>query len=260
MNIHFDDKYQFDSLRANTLIQKEFGSILYGLEDSESDVDIMNVYLHDDMELFTNHHQFQYKNEGTDYIFTSYKQFLRNLMSGDSSINFEILMSNAFEGNILHSFKDEFITYQIIRGYLGFARRDLEQFNKNKLKGVKYTDRSINKKIIHGIRSYMFADRLMKKVLDGEEFSMKSSHLNHFKNLETYVDRIIVTEDMLAKVAAKREELNKNADCFKKYISIEAQVAINDWYIKEKSCTEPVSISEQLSRAVYDSNVNEISY
>lgn len=121
-----------------------FGSKLYGVNKEGSDTDILVVYksFHASSDLFyPNYHQFQFddKDNNTQYVFTSYEQFFKNMFSGDSTINVDIVMfhdigfvrENSFNSDKLNMCR----TYNIIKSFLGMAKRDLKLIKggKNKL-------------------------------------------------------------------------------------------------------------------------------
>jgi hypothetical protein len=107
------------------------------------------------------HHQLQYKKDNVDYNFTSIQSFIRNMLTGDSTINLEILFSDAIEDTKLHwlyEYRKGFINYNIIKSYLGMAKRDFKMLNKK--------DKNFNKKASHFVRGVIFAQMLLKGDLD----------------------------------------------------------------------------------------------
>lgn len=159
MNIHIS-KEEHNYLQNKILYRVTIGSRLYGTETPTSDTDILCIY--DGGFLKTqirphglpNIHQFQYKDleNNIDYIYTTIDQFFHNLQSGDSSINADVLLldtafpyvagrSNAY---------DLCRTYKVIKGYIGFAKRDLKHYKE----GIH--------KIRHAHRSLYMAEQLMQ--------------------------------------------------------------------------------------------------
>lgn len=131
------------------------GSHLYGTNNESSDRDILCFYTDNEVDYsgLPNHHQFQYDGEDTDYIWTTKQQFMRNLQSGDSTINADVVMFTDYltddpilKLKIVH-------TYKIIRAFLGFANRDIKQINKNPKKGH------------HAVRSVYCAEMLLGEKL-----------------------------------------------------------------------------------------------
>jgi predicted nucleotidyltransferase len=186
MNIHIS-KEKYDWILKNSTIIQTFkvGSVLYDLNDENSDKDFLIViqpHINQVLSPFSNHHQFQYKDieNNTDINIVDVVSFVRNLVSGDSLINFELLYSEEIkdsELNFLANIKNEFRTYNIIKAYLGVGNRDIKMLNKrpsehDKLRGV-----------LHIQRSFMFA-----KMIYGDCFQLKNDELKKFKNNLTKIN------------------------------------------------------------------------
>lgn len=170
MNIHFADEKLFNDLMQSAIFQTEIGSGMYNLKTETSDTDILVIYLDgiiNTNSIIRTHHQLQYiKNNSdgtsTDYIFTSLTQFLNNILSGDSTINYEVLKSDIFK-NHSKEFKflselDVFNNVNVVKSYLGMAKRDLKI-----LKGNFST-----KKLYHIYRGILFAEAVLnsKNIFD----------------------------------------------------------------------------------------------
>lgn len=161
MNIHFTDKNLFENLKNATLAKVRIGSHLYGTNNENSDIDYLYIYATSQNELnsfiWTNH-QLQYKEDGIDHNFVSLHSFIRNIINGDSTINFKIVHSDELKGTcleFLHTVRNSFNTYTMIRSYLGFARRDLKHIGKCNTTAEKL------KKLEHIVRCSTFASHLM---------------------------------------------------------------------------------------------------
>ena len=154
MNIHFKDEELFNSLLKSSIFQCEVGSGMYKTKTKDSDTDILIIYLEGALNsnsLYKTHHQLQFKKDNIDYIFTSLTQFVNNILSGDSTINYEVLKSDEFKNNSKY-FKNLselkiFNSYNIITSYLGMAKRDLKSLKSS------YT----GKKLHHFMRGVDFA-------------------------------------------------------------------------------------------------------
>jgi hypothetical protein len=148
------------------------GSNLYRTNNENSDKDILVIYKSEFQsdDYYPNYHQFQYDDveNNTDYIFTSQERFWHNLLSGDSTINADIILANPMykddeKLNILR-------TFNIIKSFIGFAKRDIKQYEMNKGKN----------KIFHINRSLHCAEKLLNnEVPDILEFQ----YLNIFDNI-----------------------------------------------------------------------------
>ena len=159
MNIHFTDSNLFNQLMNASLFQVEVGSTMYGLQTDESDRDILVIYAEgrvNQKSFLWEHHQLQYKSDGVDYIFTTLPLFIRNWMSGDSTINFEVLHCRELLGSDEMGFltydTSNYDTYNVLKSYLGLANRDL-----GPLKGRTKWTKGLYKKATHFIRGVQSA-------------------------------------------------------------------------------------------------------
>tara|TARA_R110000737_G_scaffold213289_4_gene230427 strand:- start:170 stop:1015 length:846 start_codon:yes stop_codon:yes gene_type:complete len=157
MNIHIEDEVLFEELKRISVFNIEIGSRMYGTNNEESDRDILYIYIpsQDEMNsISSSHHQYQFKENGIDHIFTDIFTFIKNTLNGDSTINFEVINSEKIEHSNLDwlvSYRDYFRNYKILRAYLGRARKDLKQMKS--MSNIK----DCTKKVSHGIRCYQFA-------------------------------------------------------------------------------------------------------
>lgn len=156
MNIHFKDKILFNQLMENKIFEIEVGSEMYGLKNKNSDSDILVIYIDSIFNRGTlnSHHQLQYndENNNVNYIFTTLEQFCLNIITGDSTINYEVLVQGKFK----EKFEDlyyalNYYNTKIIKSYLGMAKRDLKTIRKN------YNPKTAS----HFIRGLHFAEAIM---------------------------------------------------------------------------------------------------
>lgn len=143
MNIIIN-RSEHDYLQKRVLHSFVIGSHLYGTNTLNSDLDYLCLYTTSDTELHSglpNFHQFQYKDTKNkiDWNYCSELQFWKNLQSGDATINTDIILFTDFKENKLEICR----TYKIIRAYLGFAKRDLKQLNKDRIKKMIHAERSL---------------------------------------------------------------------------------------------------------------------
>lgn len=261
MNIHIDYKLA-KSLFASTIFKTPFGSHLYKTNGSNSDVDMLCIYIPSKEELnspFTNHHQFQWKdtNNNIDYVFTSLQQFIKNTLSGDSTINFEVIQSGVFGNtklNSLHLFRDNFITHSVLKSYLGMAKRDL-----NKMYQYGSNDSDYNKSLSHAYRGFIFAQRLFNKdsilPIDPNDMYM----LQSFK-MFTKTERDNKRVELLGWIKDLRQKLNtSNFDRFPtKFVQSEINksvLEVMDYYSLSQADSHI-----GLMRLVYKSNYKDIKY
>lgn len=206
MNIHFEDKALLASLQAATIVQIEIGSALYGVKDEASDTDFLCIYVpsNNKVNSFLNtHHILQYKDaiNRVDYVFEDVFSFIRNLLSGDSSINFEALHTIALQNSMLDFLYERrfyFYSYNMMKAYLGFCKRDRKYLLSN------LTDREQAKKLLHIFRSYLFCENILKNdfVLRDEKIIQANKRykaMNFGERLQE-ADAIV----------AKAEDLRKN--------------------------------------------------
>lgn len=161
MNIYIN-KDEFNELKKYTIGEYQFGSVLYGLNKQNSDIDILHLYnspkeWKETLDFYNINHQFQYKDieNNIDNIFTSVEQFWKNLTTGDSTINCDIFLFNEdFNGAFDAEYRLKFVrTYRILKAYLGFAKRDFKKVTEGK------------HKVIHGARCIYMVETLLKNEL-----------------------------------------------------------------------------------------------
>lgn len=210
MNIHFKDKILFNSLKKATLAKVRVGSHLYGNNNENSDEDFLYIYATSENELksfvWTNH-QLQYKEEGIDHNFVSLHTFVRNIINGDSTINFEVVHSNELIGTpieFLHKMRNAFNTYTVIKSYNGFGRRDCKHFNK------AITDQEKRKCLGHIIRGYWYAERLLDKDFDFTEVNKDFiiEHDNAVLSLTEEYSMLDTIKDFAILFDGQRKQLN----------------------------------------------------
>ena len=176
MNIHFTDKQLFNELKNATIAKVVVGSHLYGTNNENSDTDVLHIYATSQQELntvFTTNHQLQYKENNTDYLFVSLHSFIKNILNGDSTINFEVIQSGQLQNTQLqwlNDFKNDFITYTIIKSYIGLVKRDLKFFYKAKTQYQK------NKQQEHIIRGLLYVNNML---YSNWSFSASNDMLKH---------------------------------------------------------------------------------
>lgn len=230
MNIHFKDKDLFEQLKKATLAQVKVGSHMYGTNTENSDTDWLYIYATSENELFSaiqSYHQLQYIEDGVDHNFISLHSFIRNCLSGDSTINFEVIQSGALADtplSWLDDMKESFVTYTIIRSYLGFARRDIKHFHKQK---DEYNKR---KRLGHIIRGYIYA----RKMLD-HHWNFDSAN-KELSSIELDVSTNTMLRHYETKISELRNELaekfNNHTIGYAQHINVDAGVKLNKQIIE----------------------------
>ena len=205
MNIHFTDKQLKEQLDLSTIFKIEVGSGMYGLKTPESDTDILCIYLEGSLNLTSitpNHHQLQYNdNENNiDYIYTSLGQFIKNIISGDSTINYEVLESSGFREQFkdLYFFVNELDKINIIKSYLGMAKRDIKTFKKE----------PSNKKAYHIIRGILFAESILNRINIFETLGKYIENLSKIRYSEILLDFEFILKRYEYKMNALRKYIN----------------------------------------------------
>jgi len=166
MNIHFAEEHNLTNvLDKLTVLKVQVGSNMYNLDTEDSDIDYLSIYVEPSYNRNTilwEHHQLQYKNSNVDYNYTTLQNFIRNILTGDSTINFEVLWSDDLRNSslsFLYDMRHDFINYNIIRSYLGLASRDLKNWRKLTKNG---NTKESNKKLSHFVRGVLYAQRLLQ--------------------------------------------------------------------------------------------------
>ena len=258
MNIHIKDKDIFYKLKDSVLFSTIVGSKMYGLNDEHSDTDILYICtpcLSLNNSFIQTHHQIQYKEDNVDHLFIDIFSFIRNILSGDSTIGFEALHDDYLlytNFSYLYENRLDFYNYNIIKSYLGFAKRDIKSYPKcdssrNKTKKLKNIERSIQStNFVYNKTFNPYID--VKKCL--EDFDPSDNYL----------------EESLEKVNTARhffnEMLGSNTLNLPKYMDIENQKRL-DVFLKDISSSEFYKQKLQnieLDNYLYDINENGIKY
>jgi hypothetical protein len=135
MNIKITSE-EFTLLKDDIIKTYVVGSKLYGTDNINSDEDILVIYetIGESDIYYPNQHQLQYDDldNNRQYILTTERQFFKNLFSGDSTINLDVIL-------FYDDYNDEqkiniSRTYNIIKSLLGFAKRDIRFLKSGKSK------------------------------------------------------------------------------------------------------------------------------
>lgn len=231
MNIHFNNRDLFNSLKSSALETVSFGSKLYNLETDSSDSDVL--YIHAEASNLKNsfiweHHQLQFKDQNIDHIFTSLQLFLRNLMTGDSTINFEVLHSEEFKNGdfkFLYDFRHEFYNYNIIKSYLGLAKRDLKQVQSNSF--INY------KKLSHAYRGIVSAEAILNKNYDNllSQYQDDYKVIKSLKVTQSCGDVQSLINSLELRMNNLRDELNikLNQRTITRVLSVNSMGKLDSW-------------------------------
>lgn len=262
MNIHFTDKELFEKLKSATIAKVVVGSHMYKSNNESSDTDYLYIYATSENELnsfIKTHHQLQYKEDNIDYNFVSLHNFLYNTLNGDSTINFEVINSDALIGTdieFLNDNKDAFLTYTIIRSYLGLCRRDIKCFFSSK------NDYERSKRLKHVIRGSLYAKYMIDKNFDfdktNDEFRAVELDITTAKQLK-YYEAIVsgLRNTLTEKFNAKTLGLAQNMDVAKGILITNKVLE----FCKSKSFKDKQAFLSDFSLEMFiNSNENWVEY
>jgi len=274
MNIKKDiekDKELFDNLMKATFVKVEVGSKMYGLEHKDSDTDLLCIYNTSKRELNMfdrSHHQIQFKVNDVDYLFINIHSFLSNAISGDSTINFEVINSKQILGSeldFLYKYRKYFYNYKIIRSYLGLARRDLKRID---IDGK--TEFGKNKKIAHAYRGIISAQNIINILFSDthkdKEIFLRENEINEIKTeiwtLKNWKDRKIYSAELMKICNELRKHVNIVYDnnIFTSYMGVDEQRVINSALELLFENTETIQMKNFDMTDFYDANENDIKY
>jgi len=274
MNIKKDivkDKELFDNLMKATFVKAEVGSRMYGLEHENSDTDLLCIYNTSKRELNMfdrSHHQIQFKADGVDYLFINIHSFLSNAISGDSTINFEVINSKKLLGtelDFLYKYRKYFYNYKIIRSYLGLARRDLKRID---IDGK--TEFGKNKKIAHAYRGMNSAQNIINILFSDthkdSEIFLREDEINEIKNeiwtLKNWEERKRHSDELMKICDNLRKYVNIGYDnnIFTSYMGVDEQRVINSALELLFTHTETIQMKDFDMTDFYNANEFDIKY
>ena len=135
-------------------------------------------------------------------------------MNGDSTINFEVINSTSLIGTdieFLYNYRKAFLTYTVIRSYLGLARRDAKHFFSAKNEYDK------TKKLKHVIRGYLYSRDMIENNFDFDRCNKEllgiAIDVTTNKQLKEYDSKIselrnILTEKFNSKTLGLAQRIN----------------------------------------------------
>ena len=225
MNIHFKDNRLLNDLQNRTIVKSEVGSVLYDLKGKNSDTDYLSIYIEEEYNLasFTwEHHQLQFKKEKVDENFTSLQGFIRNALTGDATINIELIFSGALKDTplqFLYDYRKHFLTYNVVKSYLGLAKRDLKMLKKS-TKNFRKFDAEDAKKMVHFMRGIKTASNILteNRVNLTEDESLYFSYLKFNYagiSFEEKIDLVDKYEDLMNRTREKANKMLDNGDISK---------------------------------------------
>lgn len=144
MNIMIDETTH-DHLQKQVIDTIEFGSVMKGNQNEESDHDYLHIISPSIEWLqtpYNTHHLLQFRDGDADHIYCTPHTFVKSLLDGDTTIFHEIHHWKALDGTCLAFLQDfSFDHYTTQRAYLGIAKRDLKDatrlWNSDRRKSLK---------------------------------------------------------------------------------------------------------------------------
>lgn len=252
MNIHFTDKTLKQQLDQSTIFEIEIGSGMYGLKTPESDTDILKIYLEGSLNLTSitnNHHQLQYcdTENNIDYIYTSVGQFIKNIISGDSTINYEVLQHPEFKKKFynLFFFVNKLDKINTVKSYLGMVKRDIKALKKE----------HSNKKAYHIQRGVLFANCIMRDGDIFETLETMRTHLNEIRNSRVV---LLDLEYIETRMNELRESIKDKQFKPKSFDMYNISNAIYEIYFTFKDTIQPIFIDYDslIEDAIYEDKFN----
>lgn len=257
MNIHFTSKELKEQLDKSTIFEIEVGSGMYGLKTSESDTDILKIYLEGSLNLTSitnNHHQLQYNDteNNVDYIYTSLGQFVKNIISGDSTINYEVLQHPEFKKKFpnLFFFVNKLDKINTVKSYLGMAKRDLKMIKNN----------FSNKKLYHIGRGVLFAEAVLNSIDIFDAISENYIKLKKIRETDdSFCSEVNFTliNLLTMKMNVLRESIKDKQFKPKSFDMVNINIEISNIYYHNPSI-QPISIDYDslIEDAIYEEKFN----
>ena len=189
------------------------GSVAYGLDNSESDIDIKGVFIYPTRDILLLHNQPQTINQTSpDIEYHEIKKFM--LLAGKCNPTIlELLFLNEYtqltpEGKLLVKHRDFFLSKQVLKTYGGYA---LNQAKKLYKKGVKFA------------RYKKHARHCFRLLIQGEEL-LQNQTLTVKLSLENKYKLLPISE------LSSDELINRFEEEFKIFNSIKTELPENpDW-------------------------------
>lgn len=268
MNIHFKDINLYEELTKRTIATFKVGSHMYGLDTEKSDNDFLTIYGDVSKSFMWEHHQLQYKQNNIDYNFTTLQNFIRNILTGDSTINFECLYSRhlaATSLSFLDEYKEKFICYNIILSYLGMTKRDFKFLKRDSGDFRKFND-EVYKKASHFLRGFFFS-----KMLLNNEFSLKLNNEDRQLLLDLKLGNIVFDKAFIDylydindnQLVSLRQSLNTKLEKkqINRFLDVETMKKVDD-NVKEINYQLANNFKEDINYGFlfYEALENGISY
>ena len=232
MNIHVTDEQLKDELFNSELIRIPFGSLVYGLNNEKSDEDFICIYAESNIEqqsFLWEHHNYQIKENGVDYIFTTLNNFIRNLLNGDMPGNLEAVHHYVLIGTpleYLYNHKHEFLSYANIRSFLGYAKRDLKHSLRD------------DSRLCHAYRSLISAKKILEN--DYSPYCATWDEYVILKNMKegnlSLNDKKNYCSNMEIEIQNMRDKINHMLENneIARFMDIKKMINLDNWLLTKK--------------------------
>lgn len=271
MNIHIKDSEFAYKLMESALHRVEIGSKMYGNANENSDTDVLYILPIPEALLgnpLRSHHQLQYKcsETNTDHLFTFLDDFVKNTLTGDSTINFEVWQT-IYKNSMatlepLAAFKNDLLNcYSIVKAYLGFAKRDIKYFWRSESDSAKL------KKLSHIRRGIIFTKRIKHCRVTGDYFDCDFNFKNYNNSVsyDRYLDMYGHELKELRTYSNKELENGEINFLFEPHRQLDLNVALsgikdNIAYKVQKSKLDDPNISIKILNEFYVVNEKGLKY
>jgi hypothetical protein len=220
------DKEQYESLKTRTIASGVMGSYAHGLEDSQSDIDNLHLYIDETFGngLFFENNGYQYKSETADENFQELRVFVKNIIIGESPADYECLMngfnvdpdlsqSSVLKTQIIKLLNDLKSTYSyaLLKSYIGYAKKDAKKILEMVDTKIPTDSRELRKKMAHLHRGVITARDLLNK--SNYQFNRESisvhKKLNQEIKLGNFYTRYAEIIDFVNEFNSENEFLRK---------------------------------------------------
>ncbi len=245
MNIYFKDEKLFKKLLSKTILKVEVGSQVYGLGE-DAIPSFVHIYATSKSELYSflnSYYTFQYESEKENLIFMNIHTFIRNLVTGEYTINFEAIHDKSLAGtelDFLYQNRAQFASYTVLKSYLNFAK-----VNSKKIQSEKEGDKW-SFQLIEILRNLRFAESIIDN-----KFVLNNSSLieeaNEIKAAKFRYNKARL-EDIKIEIDYRRIKANDllSSKSVTRFLSEDFQYKLDKWLLEltESKCNWELDKSE----------------
>jgi hypothetical protein len=174
--------------------------------------------------------------------------FIKNLVSGDSTVNYEIIHGEEIKStdlSFLYDYKNDFSTFNIAKAYLGFAKRDIKSYNNR----IDSTEK--RGALLHILRSNYFAYHIINNNVNinsiYEKLRSKKTIINAYKDINILFFIVNQEEEITNKLRKELTDLH-NKNKITRYLKPEIQNIITK------------KLKEILNISIYELPLEDVHY